>query len=54
MSNKSRPYTFYGQTQSLCEVCLDVVPAKIIFQNDKVYYHKRCSMHGAQKDAHLH
>lgn len=49
MSNKVRPYIFYGQTQSLCEECLAVVPTKIIFQNDKVYYQKRCAEHGVQK-----
>jgi uncharacterized radical SAM superfamily Fe-S cluster-containing enzyme len=49
MSNKSRPYIFYGQTQSLCEECLAVVPAKIIFQHDNVYYQKRCAEHGVQK-----
>jgi uncharacterized radical SAM superfamily Fe-S cluster-containing enzyme len=49
MSNKSRPYIFYGQTQSLCEECLTVVPAKIIFQHDNVYYQKRCAEHGVQK-----
>lgn len=46
---KNRPYIFYAQTQSLCEECLAVVPAKIIFQNDKVYYLKRCFKHGSQK-----
>ncbi|TXH69643.1 MAG: radical SAM protein [Thiothrix sp.] len=49
MSTKARPYIFYGQTQSLCEECLAVVPTKIIFQNDKVYYQKRCTEHGVQK-----
>ncbi len=49
MTHKARPYIFYGQTQSLCETCLAVVPAKIIFQHDKVYYLKRCAEHGAQK-----
>lgn len=49
MPNKARPYVFYGQTQSLCEVCLAVVPTKIIFQNDHVYYQKRCLEHGVQK-----
>lgn len=47
--SKSRPYLFYGQTQSLCEECLEVVPAKIIFQNENVYYQKRCKEHGVQK-----
>ena len=45
----SRPYVFFGQTQSLCERCLAVVPAKIIFQNDCVFYLKRCAEHGQQK-----
>lgn len=49
MLRKNRPYIFYGQTQSLCEECLTVVPAKIIFQNNHVYYMKRCQQHGAQK-----
>ena len=49
MTNKSRPYLFYGQTESLCEECLAVVPAKIIFQNNRVYYQKRCRDHGVQK-----
>lgn len=49
MTRKHRPYIFYGQTQSLCEKCMAVVPAKIIFQNNQVYYHKRCLEHGAQK-----
>lgn len=49
MPPKTRPYIFYGLTQSLCEQCLTVVPAKIIFQNDNVYYQKRCLEHGVQK-----
>lgn len=49
MTTKARPYIFYGQTQSLCEECLAVVPAKIIFQHGKVYYQKRCVEHGVQK-----
>lgn len=48
-SSLSRPYLFYGQTQSLCERCHEVVPAKIVFQNDNVYYLKRCAEHGQQK-----
>lgn len=45
----ARPYIFYAHTQSLCEECLAVVPAKIIFQDNKVYYRKRCLEHGVQK-----
>ncbi len=46
---KARPYIFYAQTQSLCEHCLTVVPAKILFQQGNVYYQKRCLEHGVQK-----
>jgi 7,8-dihydro-6-hydroxymethylpterin dimethyltransferase len=33
----------------LCEVCLDLVPAKIIAEDARVYYLKRCRDHGVQK-----
>src|SRR5215471_1913461 len=45
---KSRPYIFWGQTQSLCEVCLALVPAKIEIHGDEVWYEKRCRQHGVQ------
>jgi hypothetical protein len=46
---KAAPYLFQGQTTSLCEVCLDLVPAKVISEDDRVYYLKRCRTHGVQK-----
>ncbi len=46
---KSAPYIFYGQTTSLCEVCHELVPAKIIFEGQNVFYQKRCRAHGVQK-----
>ena len=45
---KSRPYLFHGQTQSLCETCLRLVPAKILIDGDDVWYQKRCREHGVQ------
>lgn len=42
-------YTFYSQTTSLCEECLSLVPAKIIFENDCVYLLKYCSIHKHHK-----
>jgi len=45
----SKPYAFYGQTTSLCETCLKLVPAKIIIEGDNVFHLKRCDAHGAQK-----
>lgn len=45
----SKDYSFYGQTQSLCEVCLRLVNAKITIEGDNVFYLKRCPEHGAQK-----
>ena len=46
---KSKPYIFYGETTSLCGTCSELVSAKIIFEDDKVYYLKRCSVHGVEK-----
>jgi 7,8-dihydro-6-hydroxymethylpterin dimethyltransferase len=46
---KIAPYIFYGQTTSLCETCLALVPAKIIFEDGKVFYLKRCKIHGVRK-----
>jgi uncharacterized radical SAM superfamily Fe-S cluster-containing enzyme len=46
---KSSPYIFYGQTTSLCEKCLALVPAKIVIEDNDVFYLKRCARHGVQK-----
>ena len=45
----AKDYSFYGQTTSLCETCLRLVPTKIVIEGDDVYYLKRCPEHGAQK-----
>jgi len=46
---KAAPYLFLGQTTSLCETCLDLVPAKVIGEDGCVFYLKRCRDHGVQK-----
>lgn len=46
---KSAPYLFHAQTTSLCEICLKLVPAKILIEGDDVFYLKRCLEHGVQK-----
>ncbi|MEZ0224608.1 MAG: radical SAM protein [Alphaproteobacteria bacterium] len=46
---KQTPYVFYGQTTSLCEECMALVPAKILIEGDNVFYQKRCERHGVQK-----
>src|SRR3984957_20539479 len=45
---RSRPYVFWGQTTSLCETCLSLVPAKIEIVDNEVWYEKRCDRHGVQ------
>jgi uncharacterized radical SAM superfamily Fe-S cluster-containing enzyme len=45
---RSRPYIFWGQTQSLCETCLALVPTKIQLLGTEVWYEKRCREHGVQ------
>ena len=46
---KAAPYIFHGQTTSLCETCLELVPAKVIIEDERVFYLKRCRDHGVQK-----
>ena len=46
---KAAPYLFHAQTTSLCEVCLKLVPAKILIEDDDVFYQKRCAEHGVRK-----
>jgi uncharacterized radical SAM superfamily Fe-S cluster-containing enzyme len=43
---RSRPYVFWGQTTSLCETCLALVPAKIQIKGSEIWYEKRCERHG--------
>ncbi len=45
----TRPYLFYGLTNSLCSQCLTKVEAKIIFRNDCVYLVKHCPNHGREE-----
>src|SRR5215211_1950366 len=45
---KVLPYIFWGQTTSLCETCLGLVPAKIQICDGEVWYEKRCARHGVQ------
>ncbi|MHC2066791.1 radical SAM protein [Bremerella sp. T1] len=45
-----RDYTVLGTTQSLCPECLAVVPAKIITRGNRVYFRKRCELHGTRED----
>jgi uncharacterized radical SAM superfamily Fe-S cluster-containing enzyme len=47
-SRKVAPYVFYGQTTSMCDDCMALVPAKIIIEDNHVYYLKRCREHGVQ------
>src|SRR3569623_1410274 len=48
-ARKAAPYLFFGQATSLCETCLDLVPAKVIVEDGCVFYLKRCRSHGVQK-----
>lgn len=48
-ARKAKKHVFFGQTQSLCETCMKLVPAKILIQGNDVYYEKRCRDHGVQK-----
>ena len=43
-----RDYIYYEFTNSLCNECLKVIPAKIVFKDNKVYLLKHCPKHGEQ------
>ncbi len=44
-----RPYLYYELTNSVCTTCYRKVEAKIVFQDDRVYMHKRCPHHCFEK-----
>jgi 7,8-dihydro-6-hydroxymethylpterin dimethyltransferase len=45
-----RDHRFLGVTQSMCPECLAIVPAKIIANEDRVYFRKTCPKHGMRED----
>ena len=47
-TNENRDYIFYEFTNSLCPMCLETVPAKIVIKDKKVYILKYCKTHGEQ------
>ena len=49
MTERVRPYLFYGATVALCATCLRRVEAKEVIQDGVVYLLKRCPEHGPQR-----
>ncbi len=45
-----RDYTYLGATQSLCPECLRLTPSKILNRGGRVYFRKRCTVHGVRED----
>lgn len=48
--NNLRDHLFLGTTQSFCPDCLRLVTAKIIVQDQRVYFDKFCPQHGPRRD----
>ncbi len=48
-TRRSSGHVYYSATKSLCGVCKAAVDAKIVFQDDAVYFHKFCPRHGEQQ-----
>jgi len=46
----NRDYIFYEFTNSLCPECLQIIPAKVILKDKKVYLLKYCPTHGEQME----
>lgn len=49
MTDRVRPYLFYGATVALCATCLRRVEAKEVLQDGCVYLLKRCPEHGPER-----
>lgn len=45
-----RDYLFYEFTRSMCNECMQLVDAKIVFADSKVWMLKHCHAHGDQKE----
>lgn len=50
MENLNKDYCFYESTTSLCNICENTVPAKIIIKNGSVYILKYCPIHGEHEE----
>jgi len=48
--SRLRDHEFLGMTRSLCPDCLEVVQAKIISRQGRVYFQKLCPDHGQRED----
>ncbi|WP_165224662.1 radical SAM protein [Aquisphaera insulae] len=44
-----RPYIFFELTNALCSRCLRKVEAKVVIRDGRVYMHKFCPEHGAER-----
>lgn len=49
MTDRVRPYLFYGATVALCATCLRRVEAKEVIQDGRAYLLKRCPDHGPER-----
>jgi 7,8-dihydro-6-hydroxymethylpterin dimethyltransferase len=49
MTDRVRPYLFYGATVALCATCLRRVEAKEVIEDGRVYLLKRCPDHGPER-----
>ena len=46
---EDREYTFFKMTMSTCPQCLKVLPAQVVFQDNRVFFLKHCPEHGASR-----
>jgi hypothetical protein len=49
MTDRTRPYLFYGVTVALCSTCLRRVEAKEVIQDGRAYLLKLCPEHGPER-----
>lgn len=44
-----RPYTFFKMTQSTCPTCLELVQTRVVIEDGKAWFDKRCPTHGPSR-----
>lgn len=49
VARKKRSHVYLGQTTSTCPECLELVPAKILCEDNKVFLDKFCPAHGESR-----
>lgn len=48
MDKKERDYIYHESVMSFCPQCMNIIPAKVVLKDSRVYLLKQCTKHGQQ------